>query len=190
MLLWGLFAQWALTHSLIWSTCTFGQQLVSISEAVIKNSWTNINTLWISGKQLEKRGRGTCLLTDLAAIRRVSHCTLQSRTAWGSSFPPDPSPSGELHYPHHPWVPIHLFLSFLLPTLSAPLPQVTPSWPPLGFSFSPPRPLYFLSPLPSIPLSLSLPTVGRWGTESTPGIIFLFFTFNQKSLALLNFFNS
>lgn len=100
-----------------------------------------------TGKQLEKRGRGTCLLTeDLAAIRRVSHRTLQSRTAWGSSFPPDPSPSGELHYPHHPWVPIHLFLSFLLPTLSAPLPQVTPSWYPLSFSFSPPQPLCTSSP--------------------------------------------
>lgn len=58
----------------------------------------------------------------------------------------------------------------------------------LFFSF--PASLYFLSPLLSIPLSLSLPTVGRWGAESTRGIIFLFFSFNQKSLALLNFFNS
>lgn len=53
--------------------------------------------------------------------------------------------------------------------------------------FSSPASLYFLSLIPSIPLSLSLPTVGRWGTESTRGIIFLFFTFNQKSLAFIEF---
>ena len=91
--------------------------------------------------------------------------TLQSRTAWGSSFPPDPSPSGELHYSHHPWVPIHLFLSFLLPTPSAPLPQVTPSWSLSKFLFfSFPASLYFLSPLLSIPVSFSTHSgeVGGW----------------------------
>lgn len=121
-----------------------------------------------TGWQPEKRGRGACFLTEgFGAIRRVSHRTLQSRTAWESSSPPDPSPSGEPHYSHLPWVPTHLCLS----SFPLSLPHFLRS--------------LFLLPSPSVlPLPTSLhPSVsfsthrGRWGTESTRGMIFLFFHF-------------
>ena len=64
--------------------------------------------------------------------------------------------------PHHPWVPIHLFLSFLRPTPSAPLPQVTLGLF-LSFSFSPSQPLCTSSPHFSPSLCLFL--CPQWGGE-------------------------
>lgn len=118
-----------------------------------------------------------------------------------SSFPPNSNPSGKFHYSDHLWVPVSPHPRSLLPShYLSPLSSghsLSSSWSPSNFLFLLPS-LFVLPPLsfpPPLPLFLypphtnTFPTVGRWGTKSTCGRI-SFFIFNQKSLALLNLFNS
>lgn len=137
------------------------------------------------GSNWKRGGRETCSWQKIFTAIKEGVTALQSRTLPGDPLFPRSQSFWWTPLPHHPE---SLSTSFFPSSFPLSLPRflkVTPSWYP-QFYFLLPQASYFLSG-PSIPLSLSLPTVKEVGVKCW---WYVFFTFKWKSLVFINFFNS